>query len=357
MTRISIIIPVGPYHMETSQRAIDSALAQTVSADVVVVQDRDGCGASWARNRGLEHVTTDFVTFLDADDTLSPLFLERTLAVWRPGGYVYTDHYAGDKLVHAPNCAWVNKTWHVITTLLRTADARRVGGFDETLPAFEDTDFYLKLVTNGVCGKRLAEPLFHYGDGGQRSKAFIHTPAYDATMRLFTVKYGAKIMACGDCGDSPNIDLPPVGEPLPGDELALATWAGNRQERGRATGRLYPRIGWGRQAWVSPADIDAAPHLWRRVTESTLPIAQPQMRLPAEANVRVITPTPPDAFPQTFTPPVLDGAAGVAHALNAFQRANFPAPLVTPQVVEPVAAAPDVAKAVALYREASRSEA
>lgn len=351
MTDVTVVIPYAGYHEAAVDNAVASCAAQTLPVSVVVVHDVGGCGAGWARNRGLEQVSTPFVVFLDADDTIAPTFVERCLSVFNGSKYIYTDHYAGDKLVPAPNCAWVNRSWHVITTLLPTAWAREVGGFDENLPAFEDTEFYLKLVTSGRCGKRLAEPLFHYGDGGKRSKAYLNSPMMDATMRLFTEKYGRRHMACGDCG-TPNIDLPPVGDPQPGDVLAFATWAGNRQERGRATGRLYARSGNGKEMYVAPADIDASPQLWRRKDVLPLPTAQPRMNIPGEAMIRRITPAPPGVFPETLlAPEILYGAAGVANALNEYQRANFPAP--PPQTVEPVQAKPDAAKAVALYHEAT----
>src|SRR5690606_18255985 len=129
------------------------------------------------------------------------------------------------------------RTWHCITTLLPTDWARRVDGFDETLAGGEDTDFYLKLTTAGFCGKRLPEPLFHYGKGGRRARAFVNGPEFQATLDTFTRRYGGKRMACGGCGDNPNVDAP-VGEKQIGDILVQATWAGNRRERGPMTGRL-----------------------------------------------------------------------------------------------------------------------
>jgi hypothetical protein len=352
VTEVTVVIPVGPYHEAVASNAVASCQLQTVPVSVVVVKDCYGAGAGYARNRGLEQVETPFVVWLDADDTIAPTFVERCLSTFNGSKYIYTDHYAGDKLIPAPDCAWVNRTWHCITTLLPTEWARHIGGFDETMVAFEDTDFYLKLVTSGYCGKRLPEPLFHYGDGGQRSKAHMNTPTHDAAMRRFSELYGRRHMACGDCG-TPNIDLPPVGDPLPGDVLAIATWAGNRQERGRATGRLYARSGNGKQMYVAPADIDVSPHLWRRLDAPTPPTAQPRMTLPAEANVRVITPTPVNAFPQVVEYAPLDGAVGVGQAFNDFQRATFPAPPpMPPQPVVPAAVTPDVAKAVALYQAA-----
>jgi glycosyltransferase involved in cell wall biosynthesis len=65
--------------------------AQTVDCAIETLVDYGGRGAGWARNRLLERVSTPFVVFLDADDYIEPNFVERCLAVWQPGRYVYTD--------------------------------------------------------------------------------------------------------------------------------------------------------------------------------------------------------------------------------------------------------------------------
>ena len=65
------------------------------------------------------------------------------------------------------------------------------------------------------------------------------------------------------CGKSENLDQSPLGQRQAGDVLAAALWGGNRTERGRATGRRYPRTGNGKQVWVDPRDVAAASHLWQ----------------------------------------------------------------------------------------------
>jgi hypothetical protein len=351
MADLTFITAVAPYHNDTLQRAIDSVQAQTIPCEHIVVYDTHKVGAGWARNIGLEQVKTPFVAFLDADDWIDSTFAEKCLQAFDGKRYVYVDHWHDDKWIHAPVRPFFNRTWHVITALLPTAWVYEVGMFDETLPGAEDTGLFMALMASGHCGKRLPEPLFHYSASGQRGREFVNNPIQSRVMSDFTEKYGAKAMAC--CGDSEPMDSGPINEPLPGDVEAMATWMGNRQERGRATGRLYPRAGNGKIMFVNPKDIEASPQLWTRTTQTNpLPTSQPRMTLPAQANVRVITPAPPDAFPQMLMPPLLDGAQGVGAAFNEFQRANFPAPPPPPQTVAPVAVTPDVAKVTALYRAA-----
>lgn len=286
MTSVSVITAVGPYHLDKIEAVRATVAAQTVPCHHILVVDRDGHGAGWARNVGLARVTTPLAVFLDADDWLEPSFVERCLSIYDGTAYVYTDWWQTDELMRAPDCPWVNRTWHCITTLLPTAWARQVDGFDETLPGGEDTEFFLKLISSGFCGKRLPEPLFHYGAGGRRAAAFVHGPQFKATLDEFTRRYGGKRMACGDCGDVPNTDIV-VGERQSGDILAQAIWGGNRRERGAVSGRMYPRVGNGAQLWVDPRDADYSPHLWRRVA-TALPVPVPVMAMQGSYTAEII---------------------------------------------------------------------
>ena len=268
--QLTLVTAVGPYHSHLISAVQAQGTAQTVPCRHVIIQDTHGRGAGWARNRGLDAVDTEFVAFLDADDQIAPTWAEETLAAFEAFGrdrYVYTDHIQDGQIIEAPRCAWVRQTWHVITALIPTAWARAAGGFDETLPAFEDTGFFLALQTHGYCGRRLARPLFTYGAGGERSARWHSTPLYDAAMRYFSRQYGGRTMgSC--CGDPQPGDQVAVGERLDGDVMAEAQWAGNRPERGLATGRIY-RTGNYKRTWIDPADVAAKPHLWRIVREDT----------------------------------------------------------------------------------------
>jgi hypothetical protein len=57
---------------------------------------------------------------------------------------------------------WLDGAQHAVTCLLPTEDVRRLGGFDEQLPAWEDWDLLIKLAVAGVCGQRVARPLLVY---------------------------------------------------------------------------------------------------------------------------------------------------------------------------------------------------
>lgn len=271
---VTFVTACADYHAAVLPRALASVKAQTVPCEHVVIHDTLGNGAGWARNQGLAQVNTPFVVFLDADDTVAPDFAAKTLAAWTPGHYVYTGWREDTITKPAPTEPWILKpvpgkprtleaAWHVITTLIPAYAVRFVGGFDETVHGLEDTILWWALTRRGMCGIPVDEPLFYYGSEGRRARAFVNSPAYEPTMDALVKEYEG--MGC--CGGEPVLQ-PPSNEPLPGDVLVIATWAGNRVEVGPVTGRSYPRTGNGKQVYVNPADAQARPDLWRPVEQT-----------------------------------------------------------------------------------------
>jgi hypothetical protein len=268
---VTVIIPIGPGHEDIAKRAASSCHAQSLPVEVIEIHDPDRRGPGWARNRGLEQVTTEWVIFLDADDWIEPRAVEmmaRAAALY-PGHYIYSDWYELDKPKDAPDTgrAWCNRTWHAVTALVPTAWARRVGGFDESLSGGEDTDFYMKLDRAMLCGARLPEPLLHYTPDGARGHAFVHGPDYDDIMNLFSERYGGQM---GCCGKPASSNPEPSGERRDGDVLAIASWGGNRRVIG-VTGRDYGRTGNYKRLWVDPRDCNIGRNLFIPVEEATPP--------------------------------------------------------------------------------------
>jgi hypothetical protein len=271
---LSFVIPVAPHHKQLLPRAIESVKGQTAKCQALYMIDEEERGAGWVRNQILAKVTTPYVAFLDADDWLEPTFAEDCLNAMQLGRYVYTNWYEGDtKVVNAPSKPWCNGTWHVITCMFNTADIQRLGGFDESLPALEDTDLFLKLTTNQICGIHVDKPLMHYSKDGLRSSR-VHATGESENLRQHILKRYANQMGC--CGDNDGYDnATPVGERQAGDVLAMAMWAGNKRTTGKATGRRYPRLSYPKKTWVHPGDIAREPHMWQRVSEPVAVIPQP----------------------------------------------------------------------------------
>jgi len=177
---VAVIIPTFN-HAHFLAEAIESVIAQTRSADEIIVVD-DGSsddpaavvakfksvrlirqknrGPSAARNTGLWNCKASHIIFLDADDRLRPKALEAGLTC-------IADHpdcafvYGGCNCIaengHSWSCIPKPTNEHasvallrqgidgIMTVLFRHDCLSAVNGFDETLQTFEDRDIYLRL--------------------------------------------------------------------------------------------------------------------------------------------------------------------------------------------------------------------
>ena len=228
---ISVIIPVGPGHEAQLVDALDSLTAQTYPFwEAIVINDTGGdidlTYAPWARvfdngshdiatsrNIGIEKATAPLLLFLDADDFLFGTALEKMLKAYvdEDGSkYIYTDHYnvvkgkgaTKNKAVEYDRSTTDGQK-HPVTALVRKEHATAVGGFDSTLPGWEDWEFYVKMAVAGYCGKRLGEALLVYRlHSGARREDSIKNASH--TLEVMKERYadyytGAKTMApcCG----------------------------------------------------------------------------------------------------------------------------------------------------------------
>ena len=179
---VAAIIPTRD-RAALTERAVASVLAQTRPPEEVIVIDDgsidgtgerlrqafpevevlrlDGRGVSAARNRGIEAATADWLAFLDSDDEWLPEKLEAQLAelaaapktlvchtdeIWirngrrvnprrrhaKHGGYIFRDCL--------PLCAISPSS-----VVIHRSIFERVGRFDESLPACEDYDLWLRV--------------------------------------------------------------------------------------------------------------------------------------------------------------------------------------------------------------------
>lgn len=262
----SIVIPVGPGHERLARRAMQSAEAQTVFCEVVLAPDPEGRGAGWARNQGAARATGELLVFLDADDELLPTFVETCLKNFAvTGRYMYTDWVLaehGHRQVmrtpyYNPGDLLQRGFFHAVTTLLPRPFFEAVGGFDESLPAWEDNDLYYRLAVRGFCGQRVPAPLLVYhADVGKR-RLVGHQRFTELTEEM-TRRYGkAKAMGC--CGKKYQpVNVPALQGVIPEDwvEVQLVR-RGAIAPNGLATGTRYDRASYGSRFWAHPADVAA----------------------------------------------------------------------------------------------------
>lgn len=200
MALISIIIP-SYNHARFVSQAVDSALAQTLTAiEVIVVDDgstdetqsmlskykgrinyiyQHNQGLSAARNTGFRAAQGDYLLFLDADDLIpaNKLELQSLYLRTRPDrGLVYSGwQYIDENGMQEFGEMRPNKQGKVLKDLLRrdfffpcgAALTRRecfdrVGLFDEALKAAEDMDMWVRIAAAGFTFGYVNEILFSY---------------------------------------------------------------------------------------------------------------------------------------------------------------------------------------------------
>ncbi len=177
---ISVIIPTHD-RCDVLPRAIESVLAQTTPATEIVVVD-DGstdetlariaeypvrvitqanAGVSAARNRGIEASTGDYIALLDSDDAWMPEKLARQMAAFadQPDSRLcHTDEIwirngrrVNEMKKHAKGGGWLFERCVALCCISPSASVIRrdlfdvYGLFDESLPACEDYDLWLRV--------------------------------------------------------------------------------------------------------------------------------------------------------------------------------------------------------------------
>ncbi len=185
--RVSVIVPA--YNSAaTIEQALNSILSQTRRPDEVVVVDdgsidetgdivarmadpmrylrQENGGASSARNLGILHSTGDCLLFLDADDALMPVAIERLAEALEQGehygaaycGWITTDgpdHVTFQSPLDMPSGhVWREMcTEHLCTVenvMVRRSVLAKSGLFDVGLRAFEDYDFWIRVAAHAA---------------------------------------------------------------------------------------------------------------------------------------------------------------------------------------------------------------
>lgn len=334
---VSVVIPVGPRHVQHCRVAAASALGQSIGhhqIEIVVVPDAEAdvgklahCtvlpmpssrqGPARTRNRGIAVARGQFVTFLDADDYFMPRGLEHLLRAYSEGahGYTYGNTYTMERDGHfmlrsAPDYSQDDLrryNIHVVTALVPLKSVIAAGGFDEGVDAWEDWTIWLRLAQRGVCGYRTAHPVFVYrvyeGDrmtrwyGGERALV-------DAVIARYQNAQGVIEMASCCGGDAAlartaaqGLNGIPLPEPIGvGEGMVRIEFLG--EEKGAIPLEISPGriIRLGNNASNRYADVTVAEAAWiaERLNVRTVPKfdppAPPPDPLPILTAADVLTP-------------------------------------------------------------------
>lgn len=194
-TLVSVIIPTHN-RLDLLIRAISSLLVQSYKhIEIIVVSDAssDGTdnymnlliqkeprikyfknkfpkGAPAARNLGLSHSIGKYVTFLDDDDEMLPTKIEKMLAEIEMGfSMIATGYYeqkVNSKIAIIPNeNVFLEDMLYSYplgggNQMMTFCDyAKKIGGFDESLKAYQDYDFWLRIIKEFGAGICIQEPL------------------------------------------------------------------------------------------------------------------------------------------------------------------------------------------------------
>jgi len=188
--KVSIIIPCYNQAHWLSD-AIESALAQTVKCEVIVVNDgspdntseiarkypvilieKENGGLSSARNAGIKASTGEYILTLDSDDKILPEFIEKCLE-------------ANDDIVSTAqqefgdsNNLWNSQPEHPVHEMFKYNNQinccalykkkiwEDIGGYDETMTGYEDWDAWYRATKLGYTITVIREPLFLYRKHG-----------------------------------------------------------------------------------------------------------------------------------------------------------------------------------------------
>lgn len=166
---ITVCVPTIPPRVKLYERAIRSigeaarCMPSGVPVQTVVSADVGRCGAAVTRDRALRLVTTEWVAFLDDDDEMDPCHLRQLwLAAYEhKAEYLWSRFRIGlpdgqTRPGPSPLGAGTFDQWNdaqpaqtTITTLVRTALALDVGGFDQGPPEGDSS--------NEIDGQRAGE--------------------------------------------------------------------------------------------------------------------------------------------------------------------------------------------------------
>lgn len=124
-----------------------------------------------ARNNAAKHAKGKYLIFLDSDDKIDPVYVQKCCDVAEKDENIAAV-YSKANFFDAKNEQWklpefklpdfLYRNCIYISALIRKSEFDKVGGFDENLTQFEDWDLYISLSKNNGKLYRLPETLFYY---------------------------------------------------------------------------------------------------------------------------------------------------------------------------------------------------
>jgi len=136
------------------------------------------------RNIAVWECRGDYILPLDADDLISPFYVEKTLREFEKDSLldvVFTETIA----FGYRNELWVRDELSVpriymqnqvnVTALIKKESFTAIGGYDEKLPGYEDWELWIRMAKRGMRFKHIPEPLFFYRHS-MSSRGYLSSP-------------------------------------------------------------------------------------------------------------------------------------------------------------------------------------
>lgn len=170
MDLVSIIIPIwGDKYNEFLDECLESVYAQTYqNIEVIVVNSATDLPT--ARNLGIREALGVWVLCLDADDKISPDYIEKCLKepydVVGGGIQEFGDYDRYTYIEQTGDFTEYNKMH--CSALFKKEMWEQLGGYDEAMKSgYEDWDFWHRASKAGYTFKMIDEPIFFYRKHGK----------------------------------------------------------------------------------------------------------------------------------------------------------------------------------------------
>ena len=166
---MTIGVVIGTYGSgdwyEDGEFCAEEALATSGADKVVHIHD---WSLAAARNAGAEEIGTDHIVFLDADDKLAPGYCDVLRTYLEPGNLLYqpeTLGWYGDEKYDEYSSFIPDRDMNVSNNLIigTAVTASHMVQFDPALPALEDWDFFLRMISQGAKVKQCPGLIYHVG--------------------------------------------------------------------------------------------------------------------------------------------------------------------------------------------------
>lgn len=182
-----------------AERAASSANTQTVLPDEVYWVHEPGMNTSLGavRNRGARAASSEFLIFLDADDTLDPFYVQRMLEadgdLRQPATLGVVDGIEDAHPVLIPPRNLIQANYIVIGAMCRADLFWYAGGFRDW-PVLEDWDLWIRMALNGAEITHVPGAVYRVTvrPNSRNSQQDLHNRTYAAIQKQYYVEWVQK---------------------------------------------------------------------------------------------------------------------------------------------------------------------